>query len=128
MTTYTKTGDVLLAAFSEMLNDLFTSTTTAGGNAGGTTLEDDRFKHFPKDTLKGRWIRITHDSDSSEHEVRQVTANDLSTVTVDYAFTATIATAKTYEMHKWEPRLKFAALDTARLDGFPAVALQVFDE
>jgi hypothetical protein len=126
MTTYTKTGDELLVELSRVLGDYFASTTTAAGNAGGTTLEDSRFRDFPKNTLIDQWIRIT--SGTNDNEVRRITANDDSIVTINSAFTGQVATSVTYELHKWEPRRKWAAIDAARIDGFPAVAQLGFDE
>lgn len=128
MTDYATTGNALLLGFSEVLEDLFVSATTSAGNSNKLTLEDTRMSNFRVNSLIGQWIRITEPGDSSINEVRQITANTGATVTVNSTFTALIPSGAAYELHKWEPRVKFAALDTARIDGFPGVSQQIFDE
>lgn len=126
MTLNTKTGAELLTGLGEFLDDDHDSTTTAVGNAGGTTLTDTSQSDFGERAMVDGWILIT--SGTNDGEIRRVTENDGSdSITVAPAFTAQVATSVTYEFHRWDPSAKLKALDRARFSGFPYISTVVED-
>ncbi len=126
MTLNTKTGQELLTGLGEFIDDDHDSTTTAAGNAGGTSLTDSSQSDFGERAMVDGWIRIT--SGTNDGEIRRVTENDGSTtITVSPAFTAQVAISVTYEFHRWEPTAKLKALDRARFSGFPYISTVVED-
>ena len=115
------TGANLLVGLSKFVNDYENSTTTSAGNSGGTTVVDTYLGRYGDGRLRGMWIRLT--SGTSTLQVRRITENLQSsgTVTVSPAFSAQVASAVTYELHRYDPRLKFRALDEARFECFEDV-------
>lgn len=126
MTLNTKTGAELLTGLGEFIDDDHSSTTTAAGNAVGTTLSDSKQSDFGERAMVDGWILIT--SGTNDGEIRRVTENDGDQIiTVSPAFTAVVATSVTYEFHRWEPTAKLKSLDRARFAGFPYVSTVVED-
>ena len=113
----TTTGQNLLQGMSEFIGDFESSTSTTAGNAGGTTLVDTYLSRYGDNRLIGMFIRVTL-SGSNQYRVRRITANVQSsgTVTVAPAFPGQVATSSTYELHRYDPALKFKALDKSRFD------------
>lgn len=128
MTASTTTGENLLVGFGKFVDDHYASTTTSAGNAGGTTIVDTALEAFGDNRLVGQYIRITEST--CLNQVRRITANTQSTgsVTVAPAFSAQIASGIDYQLHKYEPRKKFYALDSARIPAAEFVFRLIYDE
>ena len=126
----TLTGAQLLQGFSEFIEDWQSSTTTSAGNAGGTTLIDTYLRRYGDNRLEGVFVRINETGDTSNLQVRRANtfSNSTGTVTVAPAFAAQIGSAKGYELHRYDPVLKFRALDKARFDVADEVFQYIFDE
>jgi hypothetical protein len=122
------TGAQLLAGLSEFVNDYEASTTTSAGNSGGTTLVDTYASRYGDGYLSGMFIRIT--SGTCVNQIRRVTSNTQATgtITVAPAFSAQVATSVTYQIHKYDPQLKFRALDKARFDVIDNVYQLIYDD
>ena len=111
------TGNQLLVGLSKFINDYWADTTTSAGNAGGTTLLDTLLSRYGDDTIREHFVRYTN-TGSNLYLNRRVSAftNSTGTITVSPAFAAQAGSAETYELHKYDPALKFRALDAARID------------
>ncbi len=112
-----KTGEVLLGEFSDFLGDRFASTTTAAGASDGSTLVDSLLKQFSEDVIEGWFLRIDEPAHGALHEIRRITSHADATGTENLAsdFSAQLGSGITYELHRYDPARKFAALDRARL-------------
>lgn len=108
------TGDAILQAFSEFINDWYSAATTTAGNSGGTTAVSTSLKRFGDNRLQGRHLRLH----IATYPVRIITSNTQSTGTanVTEAFAAQVPTTTTFSVHRYEPKKKFLALDSARLE------------
>ena len=122
------TGAQLLTGLSSFIEDSWSSTTTSAGNAGGTTLIDTALRRYGDGYLRGRFVRIT--SGTNDLEIRQITDNTQATgtATVGGAFTAQVASAVTYQIHKYDPVRKFAALDAARIEAADVLFIARVDD
>ena len=111
------TGNQLLVGLSKFINDYWSSTTTSAGNVGGTTVIDTMLQEHGDDTIREQFIRYTN-SGSNQYENRSVSSftNSSGSITVAPAFSAQAGTGQTYELHKYDPVLKFRALDAARIE------------
>jgi len=118
----TRTGEQLLQSLSEFINDYFASTTTSAGNAGGTTLVDTALMRFGDGRLAGRYARgsVTRRINSN--------AQASGTAIVSEPFTGQVAGASAYTLHRYDPALKFRALDAARLEVMDYVFKIVLDD
>lgn len=123
-----QSGAQLLEGLSGFVNDWETSTTTSAGNSGGTTLVDTYMSRYGDSHLSGMFIRLT--SGTYTTQVRRITSNTQSsgTVTVTPAFGGQVASGVTYELHRYDPQLKFRALDKARFDILDDVYQLVYDD
>lgn len=110
----TRTGDQILQSLSELLDDWFASTTTGSGNSAGTTLVDSTLARWGDNRLLGRWVRLA----ATPFAAKRASANTQSsgTLTVSEAFSAQVASSIGYQLHRYEPALKFKAIDEARLE------------
>lgn len=127
MTANTITGEELLGQLSDLIGDSWTSETTAAGATGGTSITDTALQRYKTDALAGRYVRIVEGA--AINEVRRIQSNTTAgVVTVAPAFSVQIDSAISYEIHAYDPRRKFAALDRARLYAFPAISKIIFDE
>jgi hypothetical protein len=124
----TLTGADLLEALSEALDDLHQSTTTGAGST--TTLVDSTLAKFGDRANEEAFVRLTEDSAVAGNIwlVRRITRFVTDTLTLDSAVPQIIDTGKDYEIHRYDPRKKFRALDRARILAFPQVAKIVVDE
>ena len=111
------TGNQLLVGFSKFINDYWASTSTSAGAAGGTTVIDTALQTFGDDTIREQVIRYTN-TGSNQYQNRSVSSytNSSGTATVAPAFAVQCGSAETYELHKYDPALKFRALDAARVE------------
>lgn len=109
------TGNQLLVGFSKFLNDYWASTTTSAGST--TTVVDTALQRYGDDTIREQVIRYTQaGSNLYGNRVVSSYANSTGTATVSPALAASSGSAETYELHKYDPALKFRALDAARFD------------
>ena len=110
----TRTGDQVLQALSEVLGDLFSSTTTSAGASDGTSLIDTKLRAYGDNRLAGRYIRLA----STGRVVRRALRNTQSsgTLTLAEPFAAQVGASVVYQMHTYNPVDKFLAIEKARLD------------
>lgn len=120
MTVSTKTGQEVLDELSDLIEDFFQSTTTAAGNAGGTTLTDTGLGRFGTDQLKDQWVRFT--SGTNDNVIVRIKSNTGTSITFVRAVTGQVANSVTYEVHKYDPAMKWRAIDRAMDLGFPALS------
>ena len=122
------TGNQLLIGFSKFVDDYFASTTTSAGNSTFTTIVDTKLEVHGDNSLIGQYIRITEGT--YINQVGRITANVQATgiVTVAPPFGGQIASGIDYELHKYEPRTKFVALDSARIPAVDYAFRSVYDE
>ena len=125
-------GSSLLTSFSAFIGDVTDPaglSTSAAGDSAGTTLIDETLGEYDDDALVGRWIRITQ-SGTNQYLVRRIVKNESVSglVEVRPAFAAQVASADTYELHKYDPRGKFTALDEARVRVFDVLSRQIYDD
>lgn len=125
-----RTGAQLLEAFSQFLNDYWSSTTTSAGASDGTTLVDSLLSGEVGDRdLDGGFVRIVEAAHAALYGTRRVAQNTNDTLTVEPAFSGgQIASGVDYEYHRHDPIKKFRALDAARSLAFPQVARIILDE
>lgn len=123
-----QTGAQLLQGLSSFVNDWESSTTTSAGNSGGTTLVDTYMSRYGDSRLSGMFIRLT--SGTYNTQVRRISSNAQATgtITVTPAFGGQVASGVTYELHRYDPDLKFRALDKARFDVIDDVYQLVYDD
>lgn len=90
---------VALTLLGQDLDDGWTGTTSAAGNAGGTTLVDDNLYEKVADWVSdGMILYIT--SGTNDGETRVVDSLSDNTLTVKSAFTGQIANGVTYKIHR----------------------------
>ena len=106
-------GQTMFAGLNVFIGDDWSSTTTGAGSS--TTLVDTLLGRYNDDTLIEDFLRITESGHTALWEVRNITDNAASTgtCTVVPAFGATTGSGKAYELHAWDPKEKFAAIDAA---------------
>lgn len=126
------TGSALLTGFSTFLGDVTDPvglTTSAAGDSAGTTLIDDTLGEYEDDALVGRWIRITT-TGTNQYLVRRIIKNESASglVEVNPPFAAQVASSIDYELHRYDPRGKFTALDEARVRVFDVLARTIYDD
>lgn len=120
-------GSALLTGLCTFMGDLWASATTSAGST--TTLIDTALRTFGSDdALNGWYIRIT--SGTYTLSVVRITTYEQATGTVTFvpALGGSVASGVSYQLHRYDPRGKFTALDEARLRGFPEIAQIVYDE
>ena len=100
-------------------------TTTSVGNAGGTTLICTGITEIP-DSLDQMYVLLT--SGASATEIQRVTSTSTSTITVETAFSAQIASGVTFELHPFYPTLMTNALNRAAADLMSWLNVKLFDE
>ena len=115
------TGEQLLTGFSKFINDYWASTTTSDGNASGSTVIDTKIGRHGDEGEREKYLRLlspgTGGGDVNTYEVRRVKSSTSSTgaMSVQPAFPNQTEAEDGYELHKYDPDLKFRALDSARL-------------
>ncbi len=109
-----RTGEQILQAVSEVLNDVWSSTTTSAGASDGTSLLDTKLSAFGDNRLQGRYARLG----ATGRVVRRASRSTQSsgTLTFPEAFSAQVGSSATYQLHRYDPALKFKAIDKARLE------------
>lgn len=122
------TGNQLLAALSEFLDDSWSSTSTSAGTT--STVVDINLQRFRENANEESFIRFTEDSTVPGilNLVRRVSNFTGSTLTFAPVLPQAVESGKDYQIHRWDPAKKFRALDRARILAFPQVAKIVVDE
>lgn len=121
------TGEQVLEGFSRFIADWWESTTTGTGTP--TTILDTLLGRWGDDMLIDMYFRIT--SGALDNVIRRSVipfTSNIGQVTVQPAFASAPASGVTYQMHKYDPMAKFAALDAARLAVLPWVFEEVRDD
>ncbi len=121
------TGEELLEGFSRFIADWWESTTTSTGTT--TTLIDTLLGRRGDDSVVHMYFRPT--SGALDNVIRRSIIPFTATtgeVTVQPAFSAAVASGVTYQMHRYDPMDKWAALDAARLAVLPWVFEEVRDD
>jgi len=109
-------GQDLLTTFSKFVSDFFTSSTTAEGNAGGTSLVDSRLTEYGDRRLIGRTVRFLSGDLANQTRVVSNNVGATGTITFTPAVADPVPAGTAYELHRYAPDKKFRALDEARYD------------
>lgn len=123
---------MLIDGFSRFIGDELPipggSTTTSAGAADGTTLIDTTLRRFGEDTITDMYLRPT--GSTNQYAIRRVTSFSEATGTcsVAPAFAAQTATSQAYELHRYDPAVKFAVLDDARKQAYPDLAQLIYND
>jgi|TARA_R110002020_G_scaffold135354_1_gene302264 hypothetical protein len=129
--TTTISGCDLLVGFSKFINDYWASTTTSAGSGTFNTLVDTSLSRFGDDQIIDFYVRITG-TGNLQYDVRRITQfiSATGTVFVDPPFSETVATELDYQIHRYDPALKFECLDEARLreDVFEHAFRLIYDD
>ena len=127
----TISGCDLLVGFSKFINDYWEDTTTSAGSASFNTLVDTSLARFGDDQILDFYVRITG-TGTLQYEIRRITQFISSTGTVFVAppFSEQVPTSLDYQIHRYDPSLKFQCLDEARLrdDVFEHAFRLIYDD
>jgi len=125
-------GCDLLVGFSKFINDYWASETTTAGSGTFNTLVDTKLARFGDDQILDFYVRITESGSNLEYEVRRISQFIAATGTifVDPPFTETVASGSDYQIHRYDPSVKFECLDEARLrdDVFEHAFRLIYDD
>ena len=125
-------GCDLLVGFSKFINDYWASETTSAGSGTFNTLVDTSLARFGDDQILDFYVRITESGSNLEYQVRRISQFIAATGTifVDPPFTETVASGSDYQIHRYDPALKFECLDEARLreDVFEHAFRLIYDD
>ena len=117
-------GQILLEDFSKFIGDYTPSETTGAGSS--TTLVDTYLSRYGDDKIIDWYLRITENVNSNQYLVRRISdfVSSSGTCTVAPAFAGgATASGTTYELHRYDPKDKFEALDEARIRVFPDLCI-----
>lgn len=91
---------------------------------------DSELAQYGDDWPNGAFVRITETGHSAINEVSRITdfTGSTGTATVLPAFSASTGSGTDYELHRYEPRRKFAALDAARVQLSDSLFQLVYDD
>ena len=123
------TGQELLVGFSKFIGDYVTSTSTSAGST--TTLVDTYLGgRYADDRINEWYVRITENVNGNQYLVRKISdyVQSTSTATVGPAFAGATGSGTDYELHRYDPLDKFAALDEARLQVFPDLCILRYND
>ena len=127
----TISGCDLLVGFSKFINDYWEDTTTSAGSASFNTLVDTSLARFGDDQILDFYVRITG-AGNLQYEIRRITQfiSSTGTVFVDPPFSEQVPTSLEYQIHRYDPSLKFQCLDEARLrdDVFEHAFRLIYDD
>ena len=129
----TTTLAVLRQRLSETIGDYITGTATGGST---TTVVDTSLAKQPManedDAFVGWWVLILNDvvGNLATGDIRLITDSDASStnVTVTQEFSAAIAVNDTYELHRYHPTEKLAAINRAARKAYPELHLPLINE
>jgi hypothetical protein len=118
---------------SEAIGDWSGTFTTSGNGAGGgTTIVADTLADLPggdeDDAFIDQYAMVT--SGTAAGQIRRISdyVQSSGTITVARAFSAQIASGVTFELHRYDPSMKHASINTAGRKVFPYIYLPVYDE
>lgn len=121
------TGEELLQGFSESIGDWWSSTATSTETDKGQ-LTDTALQAYDEDKFDGAWLRVTQ-ADANQYAVRRLASGpSTGLVTWEPDLTEAIASGDSYQLHRFDPREKFKALDLARMLAYPQVSILRLDE
>ena len=127
----TISGCDLLVGFSKFINDYWEDSTTSAGSASFNTLVDTSLARFGDDQILDFYVRITG-AGNLQYEIRRITQfiSSTGTVFVDPPFSEQVPTSLEYQIHRYDPSLKFQCLDEARLrdDVFEHAFRLIYDD
>ena len=127
----TISGCDLLVGFSKFINDYWEDPTTSAGSASFNTLVDTSLARFGDDQILDFYVRITG-TGNLQYEIRRITQfiSSTGTVFVDPPFSEQVPTSLDYQIHRYDPSLKFQCLDEARLrdDVFEHAFRLIYDD
>jgi hypothetical protein len=109
-----------------------TFTTSSAGAGGGTTIVATTLADLPggdeDDAFIDQYAMIT--SGAAAGQIRRISdyVQSSGTITVARAFGAQIAISVTFELHRYDPSMKHASINTAGRKVFPYIYLPVYDE
>lgn len=126
MTVNVRTGAQVFQALSEMLNDWNITTSTDDGATAGTSVIASGLSKYGDDKLVGRWLRQR----TNGYPARRIAGNAQSSGTAQLAepFAAQVLSGVTFETHRYDPLLKWRALDDARLEVMNDIFRIVLDD
>ena len=128
----TISGCDLLVGFSKFINDYWTSETTSNGSSSFNTLVDTTLKRYGDDQIIDFYVRITEAGSNLEYQIRRISQFNAATgtVSVDPPFTEQVVSSTDYQIHRYDPSLKFECLDEARLrdDVFEHAFRLIYDD
>ena len=121
-------GQILLEDFSKFIGDYSPSETTAAGSA--TALVDTYLSRYGDDKIIDWYLRVTENVGGNQYSVRRISdfVSSTGTCTVAPAFAGTTASGTTYELHRYDPKDKFEALDEARIRVFPDLCILRYND
>ena len=118
---------------SEAIGDWSGTFTTSGNGAGGgTTIVATTLADLPggdeDDAFIDQYAMVT--SGTAAGQIRRISdyVQSSGTITVARAFSAQIASGVTFELHRYDPSMKHASINTAGRKVFPYIYLPVYDE
>jgi len=111
-----RTGEQLLSDFSRFIDDSWESEATASGIADGSTVVDEAFRRFGRETRLDGYIRVGT-------EVRRINGFAGSVATVSPPFSTQVLSGTAYSYHNYDPAKKLTSLDRARLLAYPQLAI-----
>src|SRR5665213_2564878 len=97
-----RTGDEVLVAFDEFLDDNWESVTDADGSADASTLVDSAITEYGTDTLQGGFTRITQPGHAEQYTVKRVRDFDPESGALDaeIPYSTRILTGVAYQFHR----------------------------
>lgn len=105
---------------------VYYSSTTTGDGAATTNVTDASLADLIASPSANQWVLIT--SGTYAQEDRRVSSYTAGTITVNRAYSGTIASGVTYELMPYEPSRVTDALNYARLSAYPYVHRLLDDE
>lgn len=107
------TGGDILTGFSNFLDDLWASTTTDDGASDGTSIVDEELGRHGDNFLIDWFVRITEGANLYQVKRALASSSGTGAVEVQPGFTAQVTSGTDYQIHAYDPKRKFAAIDEA---------------
>ena len=127
----TISGCDLLVGLSKFINDYWADATTSAGATDYSSLVDTSLSRFGDDQIVDFYVRITG-TGNLQYQVRRITqfVSATGTVIVEPPFSEQVPTSLDYQIHRYDPSLKFECLDEARLrdDVFEHAFRLIYDD
>ena len=122
----TMRGIDLLHGFSKFIGDYWVGETSAQGTT--TTMVDNKLSRYGDDALIDFYVRPVNGS--NQYEVRRVDnfVSSTGTLTFAPAYTITPTIYQHYELHRYDPVVKYQCLDEARFRAVDDLFQIVYDD